>query len=248
MWHDLRNFSKSMGQGLLAWVFPRACWICQTPLPLEGGPEFCSACLEELTKEAPHVCPRCSGPVGPHVDATEGCVSCRNFVYHFERAIRLGAYEGKLREAVVRMKQSSGEAFAEALGVCWAQALAERLRPLNPQAIVPVPLHWRKRWQRTFNVADVLARNLAHALQIPLQRRALRRIRPTLSQVDQPFSGRRENVRGAFRAPSRLDLQGQTIVLVDDVLTSGSTASEAARALKAAGAGMIVVAVVAHGR
>jgi predicted amidophosphoribosyltransferase len=93
-----------------------------------------------------------------------------------------------------------------------------------------------------------LARALAARLSLPCHPRWLRRIRNTPKQTAQTPTGRRENVRGAFRAPRRARLRGKAVLLVDDVLTTGSTCSEAARALREAGAARVVVAVLAHGQ
>src|SRR5439155_26567449 len=103
-----------------------------------------------------------------------------------------------------------------------------------------------RRWQRGYNQAAVLARALASGLQIPCDERRLRRVRATPLQTAVAPSARRDNVRGAFRAAADPRLRGQTVLLVDDVLTTGSTASEAARALKQAGVARVVVAVLGH--
>ena len=113
---------------------------------------------------------------------------------------------------------------------------------------MPVPLHWWRRWTRGYNQSESLGRALAARLGLPCQGRWLRRVRNTPRQVDQSAAARRENVRNAFVAQGRPDLRGKTVLLVDDVLTTGSTANEAASALRKAGAGRIVVAVLAHSR
>jgi ComF family protein len=160
--------------------------------------------------------------------------------------MRLGPYEGLLREVILRLKHSAGEGLAESVGRLWAIHSQSRFRELRPDFIVPVPLHWWRRWQRGYNQSETLARAVAAALRIPFRKSWLRRIRNTPRQVDQTATDRRTNVRGAFRSRLRPEARGKTILLVDDVLTTGTTASEAARALRAAGAARIVVAVLAH--
>jgi ComF family protein len=112
---------------------------------------------------------------------------------------------------------------------------------------VPVPLHWWRRWTRGYNQSQALAQAVASQLRVPCKPHWLRRIRNTPQQVKRSASARHENVRKAFFASARAELRGKTIMLVDDVLTTGSTASDAARALHAAGAARIVVAVLAGG-
>ena len=112
-------------------------------------------------------------------------------------------------------------------------------------AIVPMPLHWRKRWQRGFNQADLLAREISRRTHTPV-RNALRRVRFTATQAGLTNAKRRKNVSGAFR-PKRADvLRGQRVLLVDDVMTTGSTAAACARALKIAGARQVVLLTVAR--
>jgi predicted amidophosphoribosyltransferase len=103
-----------------------------------------------------------------------------------------------------------------------------------------------RRLRRGYNQSEILARPLAGRLRLPCRPGWLRRGRRTPQQTLQPPAGRRENVRGAFRARAGAGLRGRTVLLVDDVLTTGSTAHEAARALRQAGAARVVVAVLAH--
>jgi ComF family protein len=144
------------------------------------------------------------------------------------------------------MKHAAGEGLAESLGLLWAEHAGQRLRSAGATVVIPVPLHWRRRWSRGYNQSEALARMLATRLALPCRPRWLRRIRNTPQQTQQTPSARSENVRGAFAARPGSPLAGQTVLLVDDVMTTGSTAGEAARALRAAGAGRVVVAVLAR--
>jgi ComF family protein len=160
--------------------------------------------------------------------------------------MRLGPYDGILRDAVLRLKNRTGEGLAELLGELWAARDAEQFRALAANAIVPVPLHWWRRWRRGYNQSAALARGLAAHLKIPCFPTGLRRLRNTPDQTIQSPSGRRDNVRGAFQVRRGLQIQGQTILLIDDVMTTGATAHEAARALRAAGAARVVAAALAR--
>jgi ComF family protein len=143
------------------------------------------------------------------------------------------------------MKHGQNEGLADAVGELWAAEAIDPLKILGAGLVVPVPLHWRRRWTRGYNQAATLAAALASGLQIPLADRWLRRVRSTPIQVG-GRDARRSNVRGAFRAKTEPRWKGQPVLLVDDVLTTGSTASIAARALRDAGAGKVIVAVLAH--
>jgi ComF family protein len=151
-----------------------------------------------------------------------------------------------LRQAILRMKHATDDTLAELMGELWADHTLARLRAVGADVVIPVPLYWMRRWRRGYNQSAALARALAGRLGLPYRPRWLRRIRHTPPQTLQSPAGRRVNVRGAFRASPFAALQGKVVLLVDDVVTTGSTASEAARALRAAGAQRIVVAALAH--
>jgi len=243
----LRSAGWQLAQGLLQLVYPPTCFVCGRPLPGEQA-SFCTSCRSELTTDAFPCCPRCATTVGPHVHLIEGrCNACRDQSFHFECAVRLGPYnrDGLLQQVIVRrLKYASGEGLAEAIGQLWASHLEERLRKLKADVIMPVPLHWWRRWTRGYNQSEALARAMANHLRLPCKPHWLRRVRYTPPQGS-GRTARRENVRNAFFAPRRAELRGKTVMLVDDVLTTGSTASDAARALRAAGAARVVVAVLA---
>ncbi len=244
-WQDrLAATGRELARGLLHLLYPAACAACGRPLPPDGAC-FCAACRAALTADPHAVCPRCAGTVGPFVPLAGGCTRCRDIPFQFESVLRLGPYDGPLRELVLRMKHGSGEGLAELLGLLWAEEAGPRLRALGATAVVPVPLHWRRRWARGYNQSEALARALAGRLGIPCRPRCLRRVRHTPVQTRQAPSERPRNVRDAFRARPGA-CSGQVVLLVDDVLTTGSTASEAARALRAAGAVRVDVAVLAR--
>jgi len=175
-----------------------------------------------------------------------GCVRCRGESFAFEAVVRLGPYDGLLRDVVLRLKQSGGEALAEVMGELWGAERRDALRAMAVDVIVPVPLHWWRRWRRGHNQSAALAQGLATILGLPVSF-CLRRTRNTPKQTQQVASARRDNVRGAFRARRDPRVKGHSVLLVDDVLTTGSTASEAARALRDAGASRVVVAALARG-
>jgi ComF family protein len=242
MWRPLVT---DLSRGLLHLLYPGVCALCHKPTEIGSG-DFCPDCRTALTTDPHPTCVRCSGTLGPNLPPAPDCTRCRGHSFAFERVIRLGPYDGLRREAVLRMKHSQHEGLAEAVGDLWSQTAIERLSAVGASVVVPVPLHWRRRWRRGYNQAAALARALASSLQIPCCERWLRRVRATPFQTDVAPSVRRTNVRGAFRAVADPNLTGQTILLVDDVLTTGGTASEAARALRDAGASKVVVAVLAH--
>lgn len=241
----LRSAGWQLAHGLLQLVYPSSCFVCGQFLPAEQA-NFCTGCRGALTTDPLPCCPRCAGTVGPHVHLEGGCNACRDQFFHFACVVRLGPYDGLLSQVILRLKHVANEGLAEVLGELWASKVETRLRDLKADVIVPVPLHWWRRWTRGYNQSEVLARAIAHHLRMPCKPGWLRRIRNTPRQVGQSNTARRDNVRKAFSAPAWAEVRGKTILLIDDVLTTGSTANDAARALQAAGAARIVVAVLAR--
>jgi ComF family protein len=246
MFSHLRSLGLDMARGIVQLLYPGICGACGQALSPDQHP-FCDACLSLLTSDPLATCPRCASTVGPHVIVADGCLACRNRGFYFERAMRWGPYTGLRRELILRMKQPSGECLAEWVGAVWATESEEKLRSLGADFVMPVPLHWRRRWWRGYNQSEVLAQAIATRLGLPCRPRWLRRIRHTPLQTEQSPTARQTNVKGVFLGHPVPEMQNRTILLVDDVLTTGSTASEAARALRAAGAGAVVVAAMAHG-
>jgi ComF family protein len=160
--------------------------------------------------------------------------------------MRLGEYDGLLRKVVLRLKNRRGEALAELLGQCWAERETTRFGALRADAVVPVPLHFWRRMGRGYNQSEALSRGLARRLGLPCEAGWLQRVRHTPRQTGQSAAGRLKNVRGAFALGPRAQVAGRCLLLVDDVMTTGATASEAARVLRANGARHVAVAVLAR--
>lgn len=228
-------------------VWPRICLVCDQGIrDLDNVSYLCGDCQKAILFDAHPSCPRCTSTIGPYADVASGCLRCRNERFHFDSAVRLGPYDGMLRIAILRMKQPAGETLAERLGREWAATRREILQAGDPQLIIPIPLYWRRRWVRGYNQSATLAEGVGTVLGVPVRTNILRRVRSTSSQRHRSRAERRENVRGAFRAVRPAAVQGLRVLLIDDVLTTGATADEAAVALKAAGAAQVRLAVLAH--
>jgi ComF family protein len=228
---------------LFSLFFPDDCRICGEPLRLLSRIPLCSACLrppERLAAE--YFCVSCGTPFENAfpLDAEGRCALCRHGLRGFDAAYCYGSYEGRLREWIHLFKYGRIQTLANPLLELLAAVLP---RTERIDAIVPVPLHWRKRWQRGFNQSELLARGIARKWGLPVVN-ALRRRRFTSAQAGLTNTERRKNVAAAFA--SLRPLEGQRILLIDDVLTTGSTAAACARVLRAAGAARIAVAAVAR--
>lgn len=170
------------------------------------------------------------------------CGLCRRGLNGFDAAYSLAAYEGRLRKLIHLFKYGRIATLAAPLGEFLAVAIP-RHTPFD--AVIPMPLHWRRRWGRGFNQAGLLAREVARRSGVPVIH-AVRRKRATPPQAGLTNRQRRLNVAGAFAANPRASVRDLSVLLVDDVLTTGATASACAAALKRAGARRVAVLTLAR--
>lgn len=228
-------------------LLPPSCLCCDRELvELPDGWPFCVECLARLGPERWHGCRQCGGEILDAGFAPSVCPRCRGVSLKFDAVIPLGNYHAGLRRVVLRMKRPSHHALTKVMGRLLFERRREPLVELQADLVAPVPMHWTRRLWRGMNNPDILAQCLAQSLGIPLRRDILVRHVNTPPQAGLPPSRRFENVRGAFRVRRPDAADGARILLVDDVLTTGATCSEAAKALKKAGAAAVVVAVVAR--
>jgi ComF family protein len=229
---------------VLNFVYPPACLLCAEEMSSDEQP-FCDECHSKLRPRLKDECPRCGAPVGPFTDLKDGCGQCRRETFAFDRVIRLGVYDDEMRFACLRAKSAGGSNVARAL----ARVLAEDQRKLfdefSPNVAVPVPEHWTRRLFNSHYAAETISRELARNLGIRWSCKLLTKRRRTPKQATSSTAQRRQQQHGSFGVKAKSDLRGKSILLVDDILTTGSTASAAAKALKQAGAKTVVIAVIA---
>lgn len=246
-----------MGEGLFSVLFPSDCRICSLPLLNISRLPVCPDCLATIEPIQGRVCSVCGERVLSSYatcddDGVLRCPVCRRVKRPFERAVAYGSYEGALRELVHLLKYNGVRPAAKVLGRMLAEAVSSLRSDFGQTAVlvVPVPLYQRKRGERGFNQAELIARA---ALQLSSARERLQlaphllmRTRDTHSQIGLTSHQRRENLRGAFKVSRAEEVTGRNVLLVDDVYTTGTTATECARVLRRAGAGKVWVATVAR--
>jgi ComF family protein len=203
-----------------------ACLALPKPLQAEF---FCRACRTPFVDAYP-------------LDEHDLCTVCREGLANFDAAYSFGSYEGTLQQLIHLFKYAKVETLGQPLSRFLLQAL-----PLeaNFDLIIAMPMHWRKRWERGFNQAELLAAPVARRYGLPLANN-LRRARYTRSQAGLTESGRRENLRGSFRLHRPEQIKGKRILLIDDVFTTGSTLRAAAAILKSAGAAHVAALTLAR--
>lgn len=221
--------------------------MCGEPLLEVSRIPVCAPCLREPAPlDAEFFCSSCRTPfLNPFPLGPDGrCALCRSGLRGFDAAYCYGAYEGVLRELIHLLKYGKVKTMADPLGD-WLLAALPRDERFD--AVTAVPLHWRRQWQRGFNQSELLARTLVRRSGLPLIA-ALKRVRSTSAQAGLSNTERRRNVTAAFASRARAGkrVAGKRILLIDDVMTTGSTAASCALALKRGGAARVALLTVAR--
>ena len=235
---------RTLPAALFTLVFPDDCRVCGNPLEEISRIPVCSTCLSAPEPfVAEYFCSQCHAPFAnaSPLDEEGRCALCRVGASGFDRAYAYGEYGGTLRKLIHLFKYDGMKPLATRLGAMLASALP---RDEAYDAIVPVPLHWWRRWNRGFNQADLLAQFLSKRLNAPVVH-ALTRRKSTQPQAGLTNASRRANVAHAFRAREGA-VRDLRVLLVDDVLTTGATVAAAAHVLKRAGARRVTVLAVAR--
>jgi ComF family protein len=238
-------------------LVPSDCRLCGEPLIRISRLPVCQQCLDQLHPLRGKTCSVCGERVLASYAASveDGfllCALCRRVDPPFVRAVAYGSYETGLRELIHLLKFGGVRPAANVLGRMLAEAITH-LEPMFQQPtimVVPVPLHRNKRRERGFNQAELIARAALKLNSVQgrlrLCENVLERQRETRSQIGLTSHQRRENMRGAFAVTRAQEVNGQEVLVVDDVYTTGTTASECARVLLRAGATRVWVATVAR--
>lgn len=233
-------------------LVPAACSACGDPLAPDDE-ALCTPCRRGFQEVGIAVCPRCGNRITDLARASGRCRHCPPEPVYFATACAAFHYRTSMRQAIHRFKYEHhhelGRPLAQAMFAAflrredwWGRAHTESIES-DPSGLsdhldvlVPVPMHYTRRWRRGYNHADVLAREFCRLARLAYADDLLARIRRTPRQALLPEDKRAANVRGAFEAPPGDRLHGLRVGLFDDVLTSCSTVNECARTLCAAGA------------
>jgi ComF family protein len=235
---------SAVGRATLDLVLPFRCAACGEIV--EDMPGFCPACFQQLRFITAPLCVQCGAPFEVPVSASTRCGACLASPPPWSAARAIWHYEGSARLPILRLKYGDRTDLVTLFVRHLVSACAELSTP--DSLLVPVPLHRWRLLRRTFNQSALLVQALAKATRLPHSLTGLQRVKPTRPQQGLTRSQRQQNVQAAFRvAPtSRPLIQGKTIILVDDVLTTGATVTAAAKVLLRAGAADIKVLTLAR--
>ena len=230
---------------LLDVILPPTCHICRSFIPDADTLHICPDCRERLPLVTSPICSLCGVPY-TGIGADHYCSVCSLHppCYDYARAHFL--YEGPIRDLIHTFKYNRHTHLRHPLALLTLEGIHKELTDFEPHLIIPVPLHRSRLRQRGFNQAVLLGKVLARHLSLPLIPDALTRTRATEPQIELSAAERRENVKGAFAVKKPERIAGKRILLLDDVMTTGSTMNECAKELKKAGAAAVVAVTTAR--
>jgi len=243
-----RAAASKLVDGALELVYPRHCAGCGMSLHDESDCTefFCAACLKDLPFISAERCLKCGHQLAQYTKTSPRCPSCEGKSLFFKSATAPFRYEGIARELILQLKLGKQTFFALPMSRYLIEHLETHRLPVAVDAVVPVPLHWRRALKRGFNQSQLIAEQVAGHFRLPLQNRCLRRKRATPSQTAAGKQQRMENMRGVFAVRKNARIAGKRLLLIDDVLTTGATCAECSRMLIEGGAKAVYVATVAR--
>ncbi|MCY4613076.1 MAG: ComF family protein [Nitrospira sp.] len=228
-------------------VFPMNCRTCDHALDDDPIPFFCQRCWNDITPIPLPSCPRCAHPFpSPHAlshSPEHVCGSCRKHPPAYNRAWTPYAYQSPLKEAIGLVKYRGKTQLAPALARLITQTTPA---PVNVEAMIAVPLHPDRLREREFNQALLLAYHLGKRWNLPVLTGVLRRTKPTAPQTSLTRRERLRNLRKCFAVTAPAAVEGKSLLLVDDVFTTGTTVNECAKTLRKAGAQAVYVQTLAR--
>jgi len=228
-------------------AYPPVCQLCKTNRADADAGFVCGQCWSHVRFIRPPFCERCGLPFEGDLTTKFICTNCHDLPLHFSSARSAVVAKTVVLEAIHRFKYSQALWFEKFLADLLVREAAPVLGEEKWDFIVPVPLHPLKLREREFNQAERLAVHLSRATNVPVNARILRRINPTATQTLLSRDERAANVKSAFAVRPGARLDGQRVILVDDVFTTGATTNAGARALRGAGAAEVRVWTVARG-
>ena len=244
MFDKIPKILRSAGELLVDLLYPPHCAVCSNATA--GGEHLCESCRKKTRAISAPFCQSCSEPFSGRIEGPFVCSECRERKFRFTCAVACYKSTDVVRELVHQFKYRDRVYLRHTL-VDWLEQTLDDPRLQTPPCdrLVPVPLHAARQRERGYNQALLLAEGLANRRGIPVAN-CLRRIRYTQSQTRFDRDARMENLRGAFQMRQHSDVRNLHLLLIDDILTTGSTVDECARVLMDAGAASVRVATVAR--
>ncbi|MEK6727896.1 MAG: ComF family protein [Candidatus Omnitrophota bacterium] len=229
-------------------IYPRICLACKHKLDNAHIDNLiCKKCWSSINKNLPPFCHSCGRRLKKENFTKNICPACVKINLHFDRAFSPCIYDGAVKKLIHVFKYARKDYLGEPLSKLMIGFIKEYNLPIKyMDYIVPVPLHAIKLREREFNQADILSKHIAEEFNKEILKNNLIRHKFTKTQAELKADERILNIRGSFSVIKPEGVKGKNLLLVDDVLTTGATASEAALTLKQAGANIVFVLTVAN--
>lgn len=230
---------------LLDFFFPRRCPVCDQ-IVTPYGEKICKKCRPLLKRIGEPKCKKCGKPLGN--ETAEYCYDCSRKTYHYESGVAVFVYDTRMKGSIARYKYPPfRREYAKYYVEEMIHASRMQMQRWKPDALIPVPIHKSRLAFRGFNQAELLARGLSKEFQIPVRTDLVNRIKKTIPQKELNEKERKNNLKTAFHVmPNAIECK--TVVLVDDIYTTGSTMETLAKALKANGVDRVYFVCLAIGR
>ena len=217
-------------QGILNLIYPPRCQLCGKGLDLFSGKVLCEICHDDIRLNIP-----------------AGYNGCKTKAHYFDASYSVCIYKGAIRECIHSFKYKSALAIEKLFKELMIEFAEKHIDMLRFDWLAPVPLHRVKHRERTFNQSTILAAHLSKRFGIPMLNNNLVRVRMGEPQMMLPKEKRYKEIKDSFRIQNPHPVKGKTVLLVDDVFTTGATVNECSRVIKEAGAASVEVFTLARG-
>lgn len=235
---------RKITERILDLIYPRRCVMCDKLLvPKEIG--ICRACEPKIQMTSEPYCMKCGKVL--EKEESEYCKDCLLHPHAFERGRSLFVYDGPVKGSLYRFKYGGRKEYAKVYAHLTESRLGEYIKEIQPQALLPVPLHRKRYRMRGYNQSEVFARQLGRRMSIPVASKMAWRVKNTLPQKELDLADRQNNLKKAFKIKGN-DVKLNTIIIIDDIYTTGSTIDALALALREAGVQNIFFLTISGGR
>lgn len=237
---------KLFWASLIDIIYPRYCLICSSSIIDSSYDGACRVCFEKIKVNVSPFCNKCGYPLKSISARRDSCSKCRNLQYYFDRALSVCEYSGIAKRCIQLFKYKRKLIIGRNLSKIMLGFLKDHFSIDNIDLVTAVPLHKSKMKERGFNQAEILAEFIRINLDLPAAFNNLKRTRNTLTQYQLPLCERQLNIQGAFDCTDKSFFKNKSVLIVDDIFTTGATLNECSRILKNAGAKKVYTLTMAR--
>lgn len=240
----IRKNIKTVWDRILRLLYPVRCPFCDEPVPVRDG-LVCKSCFLKVPIVREPFCYKCGKQL--EVAEEEYCEDCSRLRHSFDRGRTLFVYDDAVRKSVYRFKYGGRKEYAKAYALLAEDYLGDFIREIQPDALIPVPLHRERYRKRGYNQAELLARGIGERMGVPVLTNVVKRTKNTKPQKELDVAGRQNNLKKAFKINGN-DVKLYTTIIIDDIYTTGSTVDAISEQLKEAGTGRVFFLCLAGGK